>query len=79
MFVFDFLTWLVLSINFSWWYFIVNKVKGWISRRWLQKMKARQNFARTDISYPLIDTRTCAYHRVREIVFSENLACFDFL
>ena len=32
-----------------------------------------------NISYILIGTRTCAYHGVRNVHFSENLACFVFL
>ena len=44
-----------------------------------QKNKARQIFRKTNISYPLIHTRTCAYQGVRKVRFSENLACFVFL
>ena len=35
-------------------------------------------FLKTNISYPLICTRTCAYQGVRNNRFSENLACFVF-
>ena len=31
-------------------------------------------FRKTDISYPLIHTRTCAYQWVRNVSFSENFA-----
>ena len=34
---------------------------------------------KTNISYPLIRTLKCAYKGVRNVYFSENLACFDFL
>ena len=56
-----------------------NKVKGRISKRVFQENKARQIFQKTNISYPLIRTRTCAYQGVRNVRFSENLACFVFL
>ena len=39
--------------------------------------KARQILRKTNTSYPLI--RTCTYHRVKNVRFSENLACFVFL
>ena len=55
------------------------KAKGWISKRVFQENKARQIFPKTKISYPLISTRTCAYQRVRNVRYSENLACFVFL
>ena len=35
-----------------------NKTKGWISKRVFQENKARQIFCKTNISYPLIRTRT---------------------
>ena len=57
--------------------FVGNKIKGWISKRVLQENKARQIFRKTNISYPLIRTRT--YQGVRNVCFSENLACFVFL
>ena len=59
--------------------FVGNKAKGWISKRVFQENKARQFFRKTNISYPLICTRTCAYEWVRNARFSENLACFVFL
>ena len=34
----------------------------------------RKIFRKTNISYPLIRTRTCAYQWVRNVSFSENLA-----
>ena len=56
-----------------------NKVKGRISKRVFQENKARQIFRKTNISNPLIRTRTCAYQGVRNVGFSENLAFFVFL
>ena len=44
----------------------------------LRKQRA-PNFRKTSISYSLIRTRTCAYQGVRDVRFSENLACFVFL
>ena len=44
-----------------------------------QENKAQQIFQKTNISYSLITTRTCAYQSVRKVRFSENLACFVFL
>ena len=41
--------------------------------------KARHIFRKTNISYSLICTRTCPYQGVRNVRFSENLACFVFL
>ena len=56
-----------------------NKAKRRILKRVFQENKARQIFRKTNISYPLISTRTRAYHGVRNVHFSENLACFVFL
>ena len=53
--------------------------KGRISKRVFQEKQSRSNFLKTNISYPLIRTRTCAYQGVRKVCFSENLACFVFL
>ena len=59
---------------------IGNKAKGRISKRRYQENKARQIFRKTNISYPLIRTPMCAYQGgVRNVRFSENLACFVFL
>ena len=55
------------------------KAKERISKRVFQESKARQNFRKTNISYPLIRTRTCAYQGVGNVCFSEILACFAFL
>ena len=54
-----------------------DKAKGRISKRVFQENKARQISQKTNISYLLI--RTCAYQGVRNVSFSENLACFVFL
>ena len=59
--------------------FVGNKAKGWISKRVFQENKASQIFLKTNISYPLIRIRTCAYQGVRNVRFLENLACFVFL
>ena len=56
-----------------------NKAKGRKSKRVFQENKARQIFRKTNISYPLIRTRTCTYQGVENVRFSENLACFVFL
>ena len=61
------------------WYTVGNEPKGWISKRVFQENKARQLFRKTNISYPLIDTCTCARQRLRNVCFSGNLACFVFL
>ena len=58
---------------------VVNKVKGRISKWVFQEKKPRHIFRKTNISYPLIHTRTCAYQGVRNVRFSENLAGFVFL
>ena len=44
-----------------------------------QENKARQIFRKANISYPLIRIRTCAYQGVKNVRFSEILACFIFL
>ena len=54
--------------------FVGNKAKGRISERVFHENKARQIFRKTNISYPLICTSTCAYQGVRNGHFSENLA-----
>ena len=58
--------------------FVGNKAKGRISKRLSQVNKACQVFCKTNISYPVIRTRACAYQRVRNVHFAENLACFFF-
>ena len=50
---------------------VSNMAKGRISKRVFQGNKARQIFRKTNISYPLIPTRTCAYQGVRNVRFSE--------
>ena len=56
--------------------FVGNMAKGRISRRMFQENKGHQIFWKTNISYPLIRTRKCAYQGVRNVRFSKNLACF---
>ena len=67
------------SISFRGPKLVGNKAKRRISKRVFQESKARQNSRKTNISYPLIRTRTCAYQGVRNFYFSEILACFAFL
>ena len=57
-------------------FFLGYNVKGWISKRVLQENKARQILRKTNISYPLIGTRTSGCKNAR---FSENLAGFILL
>ena len=59
--------------------YIKNKAKGRISKQVFQENEARQIFRKTNISYPLTGTFTCAYQVVRNVCFSENLTCFVFL
>ena len=56
-----------------------DKAKGRISKRVFQENKARQIFLKTNISYHLISTRKSARQGIRNVRFSENLACFVFL
>ena len=44
-----------------------------------KKVKHAKFSEKTNISYPLIRTRTCAYRGVRNARFSENLERFAFL
>ena len=44
-----------------------------------KKTKHAKFSEKTNISYPLIRTHTCAYQGVRNVRFSENLVCFVFL
>ena len=44
-----------------------------------QENKARQIFRKANISYPLIRTPTCVYQGIKNVCFSESLACFVFL
>ena len=56
--------------------FVGDNVKCRISKRVLQENKERQIFQKTNIAYPLIRTRACAYQGVRNVCFSENVAFF---
>ena len=58
---------------------VSNKAKGRISKRVLQVNKVRHIFWKRNISYPLTLTPKCALKRVRNVRFSEILACFVFL
>ena len=60
--------------------FVGNKAKGRISRRWVfQENKARQISRKTNNSYPLIRTRTCAYQGVRNVCFFGKFGVLCFL
>ena len=56
-----------------------NKAKGRTSNWVFQENKLRQIFRKTNTSYSLINTRTCAYHGVINVCFCENLTRFVFL
>ena len=58
---------------------VVNKANGRISKRVFQENKVRQIFWKTNISNPLIPTRTCAYQGVRNVIFSKSLTSLLFL
>ena len=76
---------LLLVLKVYWYkaYIVCNKAKGQISKRVFQENKAGHIFWKTNISYPLIRTRRCAYqcayHGIRKIRLSEKLTCFVFL
>ena len=57
------------------------KAKGQISKWLFQENKSHQKFQKMNISYTLIRTRHVHVHvkGVRNVHFSENLACFVFL
>ena len=58
-------------------YFVGNTAKGRISKRVFQENKARQIFRKTNISYPLIRTRTCAYRGKKCSFFGKfDVPCF---
>ena len=60
-------------------YLVDKKAKWRISKQVFQENKSRQIFRKTNISYPLVRKGTCAYQGLRNVCFSENLACFLFL
>ena len=70
---------LILASLVSYLQIVGDKAKGRIWKRASQENKVRQTFWKTNISYPLIHTGACAYQRVRNVHFSENLVCFVFL
>ena len=63
--------WFTIKLSTSQFQFVGNKAKGRISKRVFQENKARQNFRKTNISYPLIRTCTWAYQLVWNFHFSE--------
>ena len=56
---------------------VSNRAKGWISKRVFQEKKAREISQKTNIPSLLIGTPT--YQGVKNVFFSENLACYVFL
>ena len=87
-FYFQYLTQTIISQNetigkrnkrYTQFQFVGNKAKGRMSKQVLRENKAGQIFRKTNISYPLIRTLACTYQEVRNVRFSENLACFVFL
>ena len=64
-----------LSSSFT----VGNKAKGRISKRVFQENKECQIFRKKNIFYPLIRSRTCTYHGVKNVRFSEKLTYFVFL
>ena len=71
--------WLNFLGDFSWIISSVTMQKGESQGGCFKKTNCSQIFRKRNISYPLIRTRTCAYQGVRNVRFSENLACFVFL
>ena len=59
--------------------FIGKRAKGWISKRVFQENKARQIFRKTNISFPLIRTPTCAYQGARNVRFFGKFGVLWFL
>ena len=59
--------------------FVGNKGKGRISKRVFQENKTRHIFRKTNISNPLIRTRTCAYQGVRNVRFFGKFGVLCFL
>ena len=56
-----------------------HKANGPISKRVFQKTKHAEFCEKTNVSYHLTRTRACVYQGIRNVRFSENLACFVFL
>ena len=54
-----------VSYETFYYHFASNKAKEQISKQVFQENKAREIFRKTNISYPLIRTRMCAYVCVR--------------
>ena len=62
--------WITRNYIFGYWEtYIKNKAKGRISKQVFQENEARQIFRKTNISYPLTGTFTCAYQVVRNVCF----------
>ena len=58
------------------WQFVGNKAKGRITKRVFQENKTHQTFRKNKY---FLAPDTCAYQGVRNVRFSENLACCVFL
>ena len=60
--------------------FVGNKAKGQISKRVFQENNKHAKFsAKTNIFYPLIRTRTCAYQGVKNVRFCGKFGVLCFL
>ena len=67
------------GLNSGFYQFFGNKAKWWISKRVFQENKARQNFRKMNISYPLIRTCTYEYQGVRNVDFFWKFGVLCFL
>ena len=62
--------------KFLWKYFSsVIRQKGGFQNACFKETKQGNFSEKTNISYPLIRTRTCTYQWVKNVLFSENLDC----
>ena len=59
--------------------FVGNKAKWRILKRVFQENKTRQIFRKTNISYPLIRTRTCVYQGEGNVCFGGKFGVLCFL
>ena len=67
-----------LILNFIKPEFVGDKVKKVNLKAGVKRKQSTPNFWKTSISFPLIHISLCVYQGVRNICFSENLACFVF-
>ena len=68
-----------LILNFIKPEFVGDKVKKVNLKAGVKRKQSTPNFRKTSISSPLIHISLCVYQGVRNIRFSENLACFVFV